>query len=134
MFRRHELPTQVEKRATSTTLAPTSNAVTQTAVTIDLSSQSTNPNFYDFQGFTLGCNLCKTTGSVTLSQGAINIAGPNGIDLDNPFSVVKSGFVALKLSNFTAHFNLSLTPALVGEIEIPLYFAKTAAFRVSHVA
>ncbi|KAB2576247.1 hypothetical protein DBV05_g5093 [Lasiodiplodia theobromae] len=160
MLRRQEATTQVATTsiATSTvitstststflshqTLIPSGNAshVTQTSVALNLYYEAGNTTFSLPPGFAMtlpnphfiiGCKHCKTTGNLNLTQGGWELDWPDMediVEMDSVADVFKMGFVQLALTNFSTYIELMATPAESGSLQIPLFTAPTAGFRI----
>lgn len=161
MLRRQEATTQVATTSTATstvitstststflshqTLIPSGNAshVTQTSVALNLYYEAGNTTFSLPPGFAMtlpnphfiiGCKHCKTTGNLNLTQGGWELDWPDMediVEMDSVADVFKMGFVQLALTNFSTYVELMATPAESGSLQIPLFTAPTAGFRVS---
>ncbi|OJD28968.1 gpi anchored protein [Diplodia corticola] len=126
------------------TLIPAGNAsqVSETSVALNLFHESANTTFALPAGFAMtlpnphfiiGCKHCKVTGNLNLTQGGWELDWPDMeeiTEMDSVADVFKMGFVQLALNNFSAYIELQATPAESGSLQIPLFTAPTAGFRI----
>ncbi|KAL0259918.1 hypothetical protein SLS55_005661 [Diplodia seriata] len=160
MMRRQDTTTQAVATSTATqtvvsststsaflshqTLIPAGNAsqVGETSVALNLFHESANTTFSLPPGFAMtlpnphfiiGCKHCKVTGNLNLTQGGWELDWPDVdeiTEMDSVADVFKMGFVELALNNFSAYIELQATPAESGSLQIPLFTAPTAGFRI----
>jgi hypothetical protein len=154
-FRRHTLSKRSDN-ATATTdglrnaTVPT-DAPKATSGRLDLSFEETDSTFGSFPlglgpsvPISVGCKHCKTTGSMTLTEGEfhfntniINDVGNLVGDLFSkqdikPLDVITGGYLSLEMDNFTAFVDLAVTPSLSGGFTYKLFDVPLFGFSVRH--
>ncbi len=131
---RRDAPSATTLSWQATSIIPTSTP-TSTSATLDLTHQEANTTFSFPLGLgpsaplSIGCKLCDTTGSATLSQGAFNLSVPGG-DVTSPLDYIQSGTIQLQVDGFSAHIELEITPELQGSMTYSLFSVPIFGFEV----
>lgn len=118
----------------ATSIIPTSTP-TSTSATLNLTHQEANTTFSFPLGLgpsaplSIGCKLCSTTGSATLSEGAFNLSMSGG-DVTSPLDYIQNGTIQLQVDGFSAHIELEVTPELQGSMEYSLFSVPIFGFEV----
>jgi hypothetical protein len=136
-LRRRQNPTSatsVPAGTAASLIIPTASP-TATSVTFDLSHSESDSTFplEDEDSITIGCKLCKTTGSLELSQGDFEVIGLKDISITHPPSVldlITSGSISLEMNGFTAYVELQVSPYLSGDVTHTLFSVPVLGFSV----
>ena len=131
---RRDTPSATTLNWQATSIIPTSTP-TSTSATLNLTHQQADTTFSFPFGLgpsaplVIGCKLCQTTGSATLSHGTFNISLSGG-DVTSPLSYLKNGTIQLQLDGFSAHIELQITPELQGNMNYSLFSVPIFGFEV----
>ena len=129
-----DIPSATTLDSQATSIIPTSTP-TSTSAILNLNHQEANTTFSFPLGLgpsaplAIGCKLCQTTGSATLSQGAFNLSLSGG-NVTSPLDYIRNGTVQLQVDGFSAHIELQITPELQGSMSYSLFSVPVFGFEV----
>ena len=121
----------------ATSIIPTSTP-TSTSAILNLTHQEANTTFSFPPGLgpsaqlSIGCKLCETTGSATLSHGTFNLSayGDDVATVASPLNRIQNGTIQLQVDDFSAHIELEITPELQGSMSYSLFSVPIFGFEV----
>jgi hypothetical protein len=131
---RRDTPSATTLDWQATSIIPTSTP-TSTSAILNLTHQEANTIFSFPLGLgpsaplAIGCKLCQTTGSATLSHGTFNINLFGG-DENSPLDYLQNGTIQLQVDGFSAHIELQITPELQGSMNYRLFSVPIFGFEV----
>jgi len=132
--RNHNALYRRDTPSATTSIIPTSTP-TSTSATLNLTHQEADTTFSFPPGLgpsaplSIGCKLCDTTGSATLSQGEFDLSLPDG-DGASPLNFIQKGTIQLQVDGFSAHIELQITPELHGSMNYSLFSVPIFGFVV----
>ncbi|KIX09401.1 uncharacterized protein Z518_00480 [Rhinocladiella mackenziei CBS 650.93] len=138
-------PTSSPLELTATSLIPSDTATaTATSLSIDLSHGVQDVWFpTSLPGgvqplpslpIAIGCKQCSTAGTLTLAQGEWDLLDvEDWTDVDNFTDIISLGYVQLVIEDLVAHVELQISPALEGEMSLPLFSIPVFGFAIPRI-